>query len=257
MITNSPQASFFISSYIPDLVQQEQLATAVIDAYFTAAGGIDKFRQLKTLSACGTISIDGISLNYNRKTIHQEATQICMNVRGKSVSEMIWPGQGWRINELRGYQHAEPISPDELQYRLKDLERLDIQGPLVDYPLKGYTVFLNGEVKEGRSRLYRIVVKKNNAVSAAYYFNTRSYMLVKTEKKYFLDGQELQEVICYSDYRETDFGIKLPHKVKTNAVEEILQTIEKCEINQPFTINPVDINLLRASGKIQTKINYA
>jgi hypothetical protein len=126
----------------------------------------------------------------------------------------IFDGQhGWRIRPAGdGRPESRPFSPEEVKFAQAEYV---IEGPLIDYQVKGVAVTLDGiDHVEGREA-YRLTVKPPAGAERRIWIDLHSNLEVRIDRPStnpFGPGKPVS--VYYRDY-QTDGGLKLPHVIET------------------------------------------
>jgi len=172
-----------------------------IIAKFTAAmGGIEKFRDVKTVSMTGKIKQQGMLLPVNIRIINGKAVRTDVDVQGVKIIEAYKNGKGWKINPLSGNSGIiEPTAAELNSFK----SQTQISGKLMDYKARGNKVELTGtETVEGiKTHKIKLTAGVDSSVIFYYIMDTNSLILKTTEKRK-IGGQELDIEIFLSDFRE-------------------------------------------------------
>lgn len=211
------------SKAIPDGVTVQ----TVLNGYFTAIGGKDKARSVK--STFTTASIKGLApipLAAELKAMASNKQSMEMSAQGMGVlMKQKWNGtsgymeqQGQRKEfsekEIADKKDDNPIFP-ELYYDAKNLKLESI-------------VALEGVDN------YKIKVTKNGKDSFRYY-SVKTGLLTRTESKSEAQGQEITTVTEFGKYTDVN-GIKFPFSMKiTTGPQKIPLEVTSIKVNEGVT----------------------
>jgi hypothetical protein len=207
------------------LFSYAQTADEVIQKYVDAIGGKDKWTQIKSLKTDGHIEIQGIQINFTQQAIHNVGVRVDAEFQGQKIIDITTPTKGWSQNPFGGRSSLEPISAEELQQKL---DELDIQDEFVEYAAKGSTVEFLGKDEEDGNEFYKIRMVTKTKNETVYFFDVNTSLIYKEEKTVKQQGQEIKLISKYLDYKTVPFGIKVPHKWD--------------QMGQIFVIDKLDVN---------------
>ncbi len=207
------------------LVSYAQSADEIIQKYVDAIGGKEKWKQIKSLKTDGHIELQGIQINFTQQAINGVGVRVDAEFQGQKIVDITTPTKGWSQNPFGGRSTLEPISAEELQQKLDDL---DIQDEFIDYAQKGSTVEFLGKDEEDGNEFYKIRLVTKNKNETVYFFDVNTNLIYKEEKTVKQQGQEIKLVSKYQDYKTVPFGIKVPHKWD--------------QMGQIFVIDKMDVN---------------
>ncbi len=225
MKTLISKALFLIAFSAVSLFSYAQTADEVIQKYVEAIGGKDKWTQIKSMKTDGHIELQGIQINFTQQAIHNVGVRVDAEFQGQKIIDITTPSKGWSQNPFGGRSSLEPISAEELQQKLDDL---DIQDEFVDYAAKGSTVEFLGKDEEDGNEFYKIKLVTKTKNETVYFFDVNTYLIYKEEKTVKQQGQEIKLISKYLDYKTIPFGIKFPHKWD--------------QMGQIFVIDKMDVN---------------
>jgi hypothetical protein len=211
-----------------------QTADEIIGKYITAIGGKDKWTQVKSMKVNGYIEVQGIKINFTQQAVHGTGVRVDAEFQGQKIIDITTPSMGWSQNPFGGKSTLQPISGEELQQKL---DELDIQDEFVDYAAKGSTVEFIGKDEEDGNEFYKIKMVTKNKNESVYFFDVNTSLIYKEEKTVKQQGQEMKMVTKLLDYKTIPFGIKIPHKSEQMGQVLVMDVIE---------VNPViDENIFK------------
>ncbi len=211
-----------------------QTADEIIGKYITAIGGKDKWTQVKSMKVNGYIEVQGIKINFTQQAVQGTGVRVDAEFQGQKIIDITTPTMGWSQNPFGGKSTLQPISGEELQQKL---DELDIQDEFVDYAKKGSSVEFIGKDEEDGNEFYKIKMVTKNKNETVYFFDVNTFLIYKEEKTVKQQGQEMKMVTKLLDYKTIPFGIKIPHKSEQMGQVLVMDVIE---------VNPViDENIFK------------
>ena len=223
--------SFLFSLVLLSTQIQAQTADEIINKYVTAIGGKDKWAQVKSMKVTGYIEVQGIKINFSQQAIQGTGVRVDAEFQGQKIIDITTPTMGWSQNPFGGKSTLQPISEEELQQKL---DELDIQDEFVDYASKGSSVKFIGKDEEDGNEFYKIKMVTKNKNESVYFFDVNTSLIYKEEKTVKQQGQEIKMTTKLLDYKSIPFGIKIPHK--SEQMGQVLVT-DKIEINPVIDVN--------------------
>jgi outer membrane lipoprotein-sorting protein len=217
---------------IVPLCASAQTAEEIVKKAIAARGGIDRIKAVQSERISGRVSLgqgtEGtVVLELQRPhKLHSEIT-----IEGQKILR-VFDGKsaGWTVNPFASNKDAQAMSEEELKGMP---EESDLDGPLVDYKVKGAQIQLAGkEDLEGKA-VYRLKLTNQNGDVRSYLIDAATFLTVKWEGLRKLGDQVLPWESVLSDYREIE-GLKFPFKINQGSPgTEFRQTltIEKIEVN--------------------------
>ncbi len=208
-----------------------QTVDEIISKNLEARGGISKIKGIETQRIEGEIS-------FNADTASPFMAE--MKRPGKMRDQIIYKGRkiirttngksGWVLNPF-GSDTARPMTADELR---NSAGSADIEGPLVDYKLKGNKITYDGVEKVNGKDAYKLVIKMKSGDVRDDFIDCKSFLEVKWIGNIFSNGKAIQMETYFSNYKKVN-GIMYAFKLDTDTPG----TTNK----QQIIIHNVDVNL--------------
>ncbi len=212
-----------------------QTADEIINKYLEARGGKEKILGIKTLYMEGSRSMMGNEVSVKVTKVQDKLSRQDFEMMGTSGFSIVTPTEGWSFIPMRN-KDVEKIPEARLKTMLPEL---DIAGPLVDYGTKGNKVESMEKQEIDGVPAYRVKLTLSSGREIIYYFDSKTYLLVRTTSSAPAMGQdgkptgENREVITnYSDYKAVD-GIMFAHTIATvGGMAAGSTTYDKIEVNK-------------------------
>jgi outer membrane lipoprotein-sorting protein len=200
----------------------------VLNDYFSAIGQ-DNLLKVNTQKLIGKMVQGGIEIPFTQMAkrpdkVHVEGTfqdlTFIQNYNGK---------EGWNVNPFTGVTEPQPMSDDELKGMRY---QADMDGMLWNWKDKGYTVTLEGNEDMEGTPCFVIKLETNEGDTFTYYIDSDSYILLRSNTKMKVMGNESETDSYYSNYIMVE-GIAVPGKIETKMNGQLMGTIviEKVELN--------------------------
>jgi len=205
--------------------------------YIDALGGKDKLNSLKTVYQEATTEVMGMTLDSKIWIIYGTSMRSEVDVQGQKIITYLTKDKGWMINPMMGSTDAQPIPDDALKAQSG---RLSAGGDFYKYKENGYAASLLGkEDVDGKSN-FKISLKKD-AQDITIYLDAATYYVSRIVAKVNMGGQDIEQVVNFSDYKKTDDGYVFPRKSSTNNPQagDIVNTVTKIDVNKP--LDPKDL----------------
>ncbi len=214
-------------------------ADELIEKNIQARGGLDKLRAIQSLTETGKVLLSGWSGGSMQMGFRQLLKRPGMMRTEESMQGMTsiaaFDGTlGWQLQPFGGRVDPEKLSADDAkQLKLA----ADLDGPLVDYKGKGYTVeYLGTEDVDGTDAHKLKVTMKDGDVQYVY-LDPDYFLIIRLINQIRVRGVETEEEIDLGDYEQVNgvyfpFSIESGAKGSTNKYRKV--TIEKAEANAPI-----------------------
>ncbi|MFM2233311.1 MAG: hypothetical protein RJB31_2012 [Bacteroidota bacterium] len=211
-----------------------QTADEIVAKHIAAIGGADNWKKINNMRQEATLSVQGMDIPVVITAVHNKATKQEYTVMGMTGYSIITSEGGWNFNPMQGQTKPEPITQDELKY---GKDNLDLQGDFVDYKAKGHSIqLMDKEDIEGVECL-KIKLTRKSGNESIFFFDPKTYYIVRTSSKMSANGQEVESVVNMSNYQKLPEGIVIAY------------TIESTAIPAPITVTKVIVN-----GKIDEAV---
>jgi outer membrane lipoprotein-sorting protein len=209
-----------------------QTADEIIDKHIKAMGGADKIKAVQTVKATGKMKAGPMELPITLTKARPEQVRLDFTLQGMTGTQAYDGSTGWMVMPFMGKKDPEKMSDDMLK-EIKD--EADFDGSLFDYKAKGNTVEYLGKADVQGSPAYKLKVVTKQGMESTLYLDADTYLVIKTEAKRKVQGQEIESETMIGDYKEVD-GILYPHSMQSRAKgapegQSRSITVEKYEIN--------------------------
>jgi outer membrane lipoprotein-sorting protein len=218
--------------FLPLHFSLAQTLDEIIRKATDARGGIDKIKAVQSERITGRVTFsqgfEG-TLVLELQRPHKLYSEI--TVEGQKVVR-VYDGKsaGWTVNPFTENKDVVEMSADEL----KEMpDETDLDGPLVDYKIKGSQAELVGKEDVQGKAVYRLKITSKSGEVRSYLIDGATFLTTKWEGIRKVGDQNLPWECTLSDYREVQ-GLKFPFKID--------QGSPGTEYNQTLTVEKVEIN---------------
>ena len=187
----------------------------IISRNMKARGGLTAIKSLRGQKIEGRISMGDLEGPFRVEMSKPGKLREEIELKGKLIVRTLSGGQGWVFNPLRDMIEPALLDADDIRNMTNSA---DMEGPLVDYKIKGNLVRFAGTVSvEGRDA-YKLVVMERNGRVRSEYIDCESFLVVKWEGKLTEDGKEYNMESYFRDYRMVD-GLAFAFLITSLTVE--------------------------------------
>lgn len=209
------------------------------------ATGAKNWTSVEAIKMEATISAEaaaGMTIGWTMTALRDKAARMDVSVMGMVQSSAVKGTEGWSTNPFAGQVDAEPITADQAKSMM---DMTDIDGTLVGYKDKGYTVeYVGTEDVEGVEAL-KIKVNKEGKKVEYILFDPETYYEIMNIQIDEVDGKQVESKTTYSDFKEQN-GIVFPFSMQQASDMMGNSTITLSTI----TINPtVDMTIFDMPAK--------
>ena len=198
-----------------------QTAKEIIDKNIELSGGLTNWKLLNSVLLQGKVVL-GIKDEYPIKIYQQRPnlTKTLIITGGKETAIEGFDGtkgyaMNYAANKLQEYPEYVPESFDN---------------DFIDWENKGFDAKYLGKEKVGEIYCHKVELTKN-VNKNMYYFDTKTYMLIKEVKK--------DETLVYSDFKKVG-NLTMPFRIESSSTKkdgDYVMLLNKVEINKVFPAN--------------------
>lgn len=198
-----------------------QTAKEIIDKNIELSGGLTNWKLLNSVLLQGKVIL-GIKDEYPIKIYQQRPTltKTVITIGNKETAIEGYDGSkgyamNYATNKIQEYKEYVPESFDN---------------DFIDWENKGFEAKYLGKEKVGEIYCHKVELTKN-VNKNYYYFDTKSFMLLKEIKK--------DETLTYSDYKKVG-NLMMPFRLESSSAKkdgDYVMLLNKVEINKVFPAN--------------------
>ncbi|SIQ04652.1 MULTISPECIES: histidine kinase [Chryseobacterium] len=198
-----------------------QTAKEIIDKNIELSGGLTNWKLLNSVLLQGKVIL-GIKDEYPIRIFQQRPnlTKTLITTGGKETAIEGFDGtkgyaMNYAANKLQEYPEYVPESFDN---------------DFIDWENKGFDARYLGKEKVGEIYCHKVELTKN-VNKNMYYFDTKTYMLIKEVKK--------DETLIYSDFKKVG-NIIMPFRIESSSAKkdgDYVMLLNRVDINKVFPAN--------------------
>jgi outer membrane lipoprotein-sorting protein len=207
-----------------------QTVDGILSKYFESIGGVEKWKELKTMKLTGQIPTPQgeFTFEMNRKAPNKMI--ISLDVMGQKLVPQAYDGEvAWMLNPFTGNTAPQKI-PEE---QTKDLIRDAVfEDPFIDFVSKGHEVTYEGtgDVDGVKCLILKLVQNKGKGAdesTSSYYFDSESYLPVLVKQTMSNEQMGTQDVDIYmSDYQDIGNGLMMAFNIDQRIGGQSVQAIK-------------------------------
>jgi hypothetical protein len=191
-------------------IAKAQTADEIIAKHIEAIGGADAWKKVNSVKMEGTLIVQGTTVNMTQTVLHGKGNRQDISVMGMNGFMILAPTSGWNFMPFNGQAAPEAMTAEDVA---ENQSELDAQGSLIDYAAKGHTVeFLGKDDVEG-TECFKLKLNLKSGKPETMYFDTKSYMLIRTVAVQKANGQEAEVTTNFSNYEKLPEGIMVAKSV--------------------------------------------
>ncbi|MBW2938974.1 outer membrane lipoprotein-sorting protein [Aureisphaera sp. CAU 1614] len=201
---------------------QAQTADEILANYFENTGGLENWKNVKTLSFEGSVNFQGMELPIAMIQMNNGKSLMKADFQGQTFYQNVYDGETlWATNQMT--MAAEKSDAEATKNYKNDIN--DFPDPFIDYASKGHSVELVGtETVEGTETFKIKLTKEPIMVDGKeeqditfYYFDAENFVPIVVEKE-IKSGPAAGIVgqTKFSDYQEVE-GLYFPFSITEGA----------------------------------------
>jgi hypothetical protein len=138
-----------------------------------------------------------------------------LQFNGETAIQVYDGTNGWKLRPYLNRREVETFTTEEIQAASK---QADLDGPLVDYAVKGTKIELVGMEKVEDRDTYKVKLTMKNGNSLHVWIDTQTFLEVKIEgQPRRLDGVSHPVEVYFRDYRPVN-GLQIPFVLETKVL---------------------------------------
>lgn len=198
-----------------------QTAKEIIDKNIELSGGLTNWKLLNSVLLQGKVVL-GIKDEYPIRIFQQRPnlTKTLITTGGKETAIEGFDGSkgyamNYAANKLQEYPEYVPENFDN---------------DFIDWENKGFDAKYLGKEKIGEIYCHKVELTKN-VNKNMYYFDTKTYMLIKEVKK--------DETLVYSDFKKVG-NLTMPFRIESSSTKkdgDYVMLLNKIDVNKVFPAN--------------------
>ncbi|TAK15430.1 MAG: hypothetical protein EPO35_07465 [Acidobacteria bacterium] len=202
-----------------------QTVDEIVAKNLAAKGGVEKLKAVQTLRQTGSITLQGQVAQLMTVAKRPNLSRQEISIQGQTITMVFDGSKAFMLNPMVG---PDPIEmPTEQVEMIKD--QADIDGPLMDYKMKGSTVELVGVEDANGRKAFHLRVTRKGLPPTELFIDSQNYLDVKAVTT--VPGSGTMELL-FGDYRAVD-GMMVPFSVKSSAAGMTISELklDKVEFN--------------------------
>jgi hypothetical protein len=189
-------------------------------------GGLAALKSIQSTTATGKMTFGGenFSLDLSLKMVQSRPanTRTEATFQGMTQVNAFDGTESWTISPFQGRRDPQRNSADEAKIAKINA---DMDGALVDYKAKGYTVEYLGMEDVDGTNAHKLRVKLNATDSRTYFLDPDYFLEIRIEDRFQMRGAEIVSRMDLGDYEKVN-GWYLPFSIEAQGQKITLDKIE-------------------------------
>ena len=170
--------------------------------------GLDQKKKIQSLVSIGALSQLGTNLPISIIQKRPSKYRMDVHLNDGRISQGYNGEYGWSLNPFVSPDTAAITGPELNQLR----ESADFDGVLVNYKKLGYNISYDAAGMWNNSPVLILDLKKDTGVVLRIFLDADTYLILKTEATYIIEGLKINAQSEFSDYRKTG-GVNFPYRI--------------------------------------------
>jgi len=205
-----------------------QSVEEILKEHFSAIGQ-DNMLKLNTQRLSGKMVQSGLEIPFIQMGKRPAKVRVEGTFQDLTFIQTFNGKEGWSINPFAGVTDPQQMTDDDLKGMRY---QADMDGMLWNWKEKGYTVTFEGKEDMEGTSCFKLKLETKEGDTFTYYIDSDSYILLRTNTKMKIMGNETESDTYFSNYSMVE-GIAVPGKIDTKMKGQLMGTlvIEKVEMN--------------------------
>ena len=196
-------------------------ADELIAKHLEAIGGEKNLRAIESVKATGKFMTQGMEIPFTMTHKRPNRMRLEAQVMGMTMVQCYDGERGWAVNPMTGSEDPQPMSEiEEKGFKLQ----ADMDGLLVDYADKGYTVEYLGEDEVEGTAAHKLRLDTGEDIVLEYFIDNDYVLIIKQDSKLTFEGNEIESSTNKSDYQEIE-GMVVPFAIETRRGDAVMNQI--------------------------------
>jgi hypothetical protein len=209
-----------------------QTAGEIFSKYVEAIGGKELLSKITSVYSETSTAVMGMQVAGKTTVLNGKGMRQDVDVNGSTITNCFTDKGGWSINPMAGINAPEDMPTS--QYN-SGKNQITIGAPFINFPENQYKAELLGTDTIAKINAYKIKLTTPDSTSSLYFFDPNTFYLLKSVQQSDMQGQMVETIINFSDYRQTN-GFAMPYKIDIDMAGgqfQLSTTITKVELNKP------------------------
>ncbi|MFH0990048.1 MAG: outer membrane lipoprotein-sorting protein [bacterium] len=198
-----------------------QTLDEVLEKNYAAKGGLEKIKSILSAESKGKVSVMGMELPISLKQKRGNKLRIESDFQGMTIVQAYDGQKAWMVMPMTGSTEPQD-APEEMAEGFED--QADMDGHLVDWKEKGYTLDLIGKEDVEGTEAYHVKVTTKKGKIRDYYIDAKTNLEMKVKAKVSRQGQELEVESIFGNYKPVN-GVMMAFSVEQRAMGQIQSQI--------------------------------
>lgn len=218
-----------------------QTVDEILGKYFESIGGIEKWKEIKTMKLTGQIPTPQGEFTFEMSRKAPNKMIISLDVMGQKLVPQAYDGEvAWTLNPFTGNTAPQKLPEAQARDIIRDAA---FEDPFIDFAGKGHEVSFEGtgDVDGVKCYILKLVQNKGKGEeesTSSYFLDSESYLPVLVKQTVTNEQMGTQDVDVYmSDYQDIGNGLMMSFSMDTRIGGESVRAIKftKAVLNEEIS----------------------
>lgn len=181
-----------------------QTAEEIVKKHVEAIGGISNWDKVKSHRIEGKVKAQGMEIAVTRTQIDKKAMRMDIAVMGMAGYQIITTTEGWAYMPFQGQTKSEPMTADDVK---SSQDELSVKDDFITYKEQDKKIEYIGKEDYDGTECLKLKMTDKDGVETTYLLDPENYYVLKQSTKIKSNGQEVEAVTTFSDYKKLPEGI--------------------------------------------------
>jgi len=196
---------------VPSQRAPELQLDQILERNYQARGGLDKLKALRSFRMTMHFSVKGTGYPMTIEARRPSCFRAELNISGATMVQAFDGKTGWVVNPLASNNHTRMMGKAEL---IQIENQADMDGPLVDWKIKGHKIELLGREKQLEGEFIKLKITMRGGQEFVSYLDAKTYLEMKQVTTRTIDGKQVEGESLFWDYRPVN-GLVFPYKLES------------------------------------------
>lgn len=223
-------------------------AEELIAKHIEATGGQEKIAAIQSLKLTGKFMTQGMEFPFTMIQKRPHFLRIEVNAMGMDIVQAYDGETGWSINPMTGSSDPQPLG--DLETKGLKLQA-DMDGALVDYAKKGFTVEYLGEEDVEGTPCYKLRLDTKQDIVVDYFIDKEYFLAIKQASVVTLDENKIESQTYMSDFQDVN-GVVMAFSMETRMGDMVANQIKFENAEQNVVVDDAVFTMPEAPGAPST-----
>jgi len=206
-----------------------QTAEEVFKKHVAAVGGTENWNKINTMKLTGSMSVQGMEIGLTQTMVQDKGFRMDISAMGQNGYMIYTNTGGWVFMPFQGMTEPKELTADDVKDAKDQMDFRNLQ--MIDQS-KIAKMTMDGKDTINSVSCFKIKVTNKSGDDMECYIDSKTFYLVKMEKKVKVQDEEQEMASNFSDFKKLPEGIVVPMTWGTPNGDLSFKTVE---VNKPVS----------------------